>query len=75
MGTLQGLYWTLPRDRVEEVYEDEEEDIAGAKDMQHAGVAKAIDDAEAPEPLERRATLVRPPDALLLQHMRAWHSA
>lgn len=59
----QGLYWTLPRDRVEEIYEDEQEDendkALAEKEASPVETAKDKDD-EAPPPLERGPTLVQP---------------
>jgi hypothetical protein len=62
---LQGLYWTLPRDRVEELFEDEVEEEEEAKVEADEEVAKTKkqaddkDDDDTPAPLERVPTLVR----------------
>ena len=64
---MQGLYWTLPRDRVEELFEDEVEEEEEAKveveaDEEAAKTRKDADDKDdsgAPAGLERAPTLVR----------------
>ncbi len=64
---LQGLYWSLPRDRVEELFEDEVEEAevaAGAVTIKEADVERVkkedMDDRDddAPPSLERTPTLV-----------------
>lgn len=69
---MQGLYWTLPRDRVEELYEDEiedkeepvvakEEDVEGSKGGPEGGKDKDKEkgDSDAAA-LEKSPTLVFP---------------
>lgn len=61
-GWLQGLYWTLPRDRVEELFEEEveeEEQAVEGADLEASKTKKDMDDDNAPAGLERAPTLVR----------------
>ncbi|EIE26753.1 MFS general substrate transporter [Coccomyxa subellipsoidea C-169] len=60
--TYGGLYWTLPRDRVEELFEEEveeEEQAVEGADLEASKTKKDMDDDNAPAGLERAPTLRR----------------